>query len=498
MDYQQLHLYQQSLLNQALTEGIKRNEEQSKVWSAYKERHKKIISGLEILPLELSTNCMVPIGKRALMKGKLVHTNEILICLGEGYFAKYTAAQAIALCNRRIKKSDDMLLNLEKERNLYEMRQILPLEQDVFGDGDRKDLVEHWDEQKLEDWRVQHRQREKEYHKKLSELKKQEKKEIKTEEDLLHRLDELELQEELEAEIDRLQEGHINFYGEELEEGEVYDESEEEEESSSDEATNEMLERELEKLQEIRIQKKLAVPPDSSLNVTDKKKQKEAKNIDDTFLNESPSIIINEILGKPPAVSKAEFESVEPTNEIREQRRNRERKVSFVEPYVQEKNNDDDETPLAKERRVSFIEQRLPSEDDSTEDFINEENEKEDDETIQIHFKHSDIDPQIAISAGNVIENPRDVYRLFDKPKSILKRSPNDLCAINNVSSLLECSADQEIEEDNVLPGASTYSIVVKDIQERKLEDPKTELDYPTDKPRRVSKFKLNRSGIKN
>lgn len=45
---------------------------------------------------------MVPIGKLALMRGKLTHTNEILVCLGDNYFAKYSASQAIALCNRRI------------------------------------------------------------------------------------------------------------------------------------------------------------------------------------------------------------------------------------------------------------------------------------------------------------------------------------------------------------------------------------------------------------
>lgn len=49
---------------------------------------------------------MVPIGKRAFMKGKLIHTNEILACLGDNYFAKYSAAQAIALCNRRIECMD--------------------------------------------------------------------------------------------------------------------------------------------------------------------------------------------------------------------------------------------------------------------------------------------------------------------------------------------------------------------------------------------------------
>lgn len=68
----------------------------------YKKRHEKVIEALKVFPLSLSMNCMVPIGKLALMKGKLTHTNEILVCLGDGYFAKYSASEAIALCNRRL------------------------------------------------------------------------------------------------------------------------------------------------------------------------------------------------------------------------------------------------------------------------------------------------------------------------------------------------------------------------------------------------------------
>lgn len=49
--------------------------------------------------------------------------------------------------------ADEMLKNLETERNLYEMRQYLSLEHDVFEDEDRKDIVEHWTENKLDEWR---------------------------------------------------------------------------------------------------------------------------------------------------------------------------------------------------------------------------------------------------------------------------------------------------------------------------------------------------------
>ena len=50
---------------------------------------------------------------------------------------------------------------------------------------------------------VQHRQKEKEYRQKLCELRNKEKTKIEDAESLWKRLDELELQEELEEELDR-------------------------------------------------------------------------------------------------------------------------------------------------------------------------------------------------------------------------------------------------------------------------------------------------------
>jgi hypothetical protein len=46
-----------------------------------------------------------------------------------------------------------MLESLENEKNFYEMKQILPLKHDVFGEEDRKDILEHWSEDKLDEWR---------------------------------------------------------------------------------------------------------------------------------------------------------------------------------------------------------------------------------------------------------------------------------------------------------------------------------------------------------
>lgn len=46
-----------------------------------------------------------------------------------------------------------MLNDLEAERNLYETRQYFPLKHDIFGEEDRKDILEHWNEDKLDKWK---------------------------------------------------------------------------------------------------------------------------------------------------------------------------------------------------------------------------------------------------------------------------------------------------------------------------------------------------------
>lgn len=51
-----------------------------------------------------------------------------------------------------VSAADDMLKRLEDERNLYEMRLLLPAEH-LFGEQDKKDIFEHWNEEKLDEWR---------------------------------------------------------------------------------------------------------------------------------------------------------------------------------------------------------------------------------------------------------------------------------------------------------------------------------------------------------
>ncbi|XP_076636657.1 unconventional prefoldin RPB5 interactor isoform X2 [Colletes latitarsis] len=177
---------------------------------------------------------MVPIGKRALMKGKLIHTNEVLVCLGNGYFVKYSAFGAEALCKRRIQEAEETLKNLDVERDLYETRMTIK-GSDLFGDCSSSEIVEHWNQDQVEEWKKKHREREREYNKKLAKLRQEEQKKIQTEEDLFQRLDQLEIEEELADEFNRLEDERYQLLGEEsYKEEEEEEESYEEAESSSE------------------------------------------------------------------------------------------------------------------------------------------------------------------------------------------------------------------------------------------------------------------------
>ncbi|XP_008545921.1 unconventional prefoldin RPB5 interactor-like protein [Microplitis demolitor] len=495
----------QQLFNKVISERLKINNEQIKTWNDYKKRHEKVIEGLKILPGELSTNCMVPIGKLALMQGKLTHTNEIMVCLGDGYFAKYTSAQAIALCNRRIKKADEMLENLNKERNLYEMRKMIPDCFDIFNNDDKREFNEHWDDKKLDEWRREHRQREKEFRQKLRESKK-DKVEIKTEDDLFKRLDALELQEELEDELNRLEEEDD---GNTLEDDEYYDESEVDSESYSsdysEEATNEIHEKKSSKVN-YRLQVLNNVNTGKLNNYGTEDREQESRSNDCRSEARSDESHMATNAHEISSTSKdlnllAESKSVDAKKP--DKVKVKEKKVAFAEPQVKYFSNEEEMEVSTDKRRISVIEQRLyeySKEDDDSED------ESDEDDTIRIYFKHSDSVPSIPVSEGDEIVTPRDIYKTIPGPKSILKKTPDfnkNSCDKNSINDKQTLTNDLVGESDEDLEHGSVYNNVVREIKEHvpdevvKVEEVAVK---PVDEPRQtkpVSKFKLERAGLR-
>lgn len=208
-------------------------KEKVKQLTKFKEDYEALKARLETLPDKVSHEVMVPFGKLAFIPGKVRHTNEILCLLGDNWFVERSAKQAAQMVERRIKGCDETLKKFHGELKLMDgwcdqtkkLRQELDLNQGV-------NIVETEED---EGWREEHRIKVREYKQKMALLKQQsaeESHERSEEEELWLRLDELELEEELQHELDLLGVGDGSYELEEEDE-EVSEAVKEEQEEES-------------------------------------------------------------------------------------------------------------------------------------------------------------------------------------------------------------------------------------------------------------------------
>ena len=79
-----------ALLDDARQRGAK--------WCGHREEYAKLEKTLESLPEMEGAEAAVPLTKKAFMLGRLTHTNEVLVLLGDNWFAQRSAKQAAAIC----------------------------------------------------------------------------------------------------------------------------------------------------------------------------------------------------------------------------------------------------------------------------------------------------------------------------------------------------------------------------------------------------------------
>ncbi|CAL1595605.1 unnamed protein product [Knipowitschia caucasica] len=112
--------------------AVRLREEHEKVVKDCESRidHWKKVSGdyealndrLKTLPDKLAYDIMVPFGPLAFMPGKLVHTNEVTVLLGDNWFAKCSAKQAQKIVDHRMKHVKHELDELTKTVKNFEAR----------------------------------------------------------------------------------------------------------------------------------------------------------------------------------------------------------------------------------------------------------------------------------------------------------------------------------------------------------------------------------------
>lgn len=71
------------------------------------------------LPDELSYEIMVPISKKGFMPGKLIHTNEILVLVGDNWMIERSAKQSGAMIDRRLLGIEEHIKKLNEEKNKF-------------------------------------------------------------------------------------------------------------------------------------------------------------------------------------------------------------------------------------------------------------------------------------------------------------------------------------------------------------------------------------------
>jgi len=79
------------------------------------EDYSKLIKRLKTLPDTTTQSTMVPVGDIAFLPGKIVHTNEIMVLLGDNWFVERSAKQASEVADRRLKMVEKQLDDLVKE-----------------------------------------------------------------------------------------------------------------------------------------------------------------------------------------------------------------------------------------------------------------------------------------------------------------------------------------------------------------------------------------------
>ncbi|KAJ1955334.1 hypothetical protein GGI12_005585 [Dipsacomyces acuminosporus] len=132
-------------------------------YAEYKQEYKDLQRVLKDLPNEIEHEAMIPVGPLAFFPGKLVHTNEILVLLGDNWFVERSASQAVEIAKRREEFVNEKIAQIKREvKELSKRREVLPsalpsmgeeLEQAMYNeDGERIiDIKEELTEEHLGD-----------------------------------------------------------------------------------------------------------------------------------------------------------------------------------------------------------------------------------------------------------------------------------------------------------------------------------------------------------
>eukprot|EP00092_Neocalanus_flemingeri_P037262 GFUD01040583.1.p1 GENE.GFUD01040583.1~~GFUD01040583.1.p1 ORF type:complete len:386 (+),score=119.07 GFUD01040583.1:38-1195(+) len=179
-----------SKLTEQVTSQAEAAKERGRAMLGHRDAYSKLKDKLETLSDTMRHQVMVPFTSKAFMPGQLVHTNEILVLLGDNWFVETSAKNAAEIAERRITECDKMLVKIEEEVKLIEgwrkQAGAVGKEQEEC-----VDIQEEFEEDTEKKWKIKHKEN-------VKKEREKENTKVETDEDMWRRLEELEVEEALE------------------------------------------------------------------------------------------------------------------------------------------------------------------------------------------------------------------------------------------------------------------------------------------------------------
>ncbi|XP_077293042.1 unconventional prefoldin RPB5 interactor [Arctopsyche grandis] len=422
-------------IDKAISESEKNVEFYENQKKNYEELSKNLVSYNE----SLSPSIMVPICNRVLMKGNLIHTNEILVSLGCDYFVKTSSKDAQKICNRRILQTEAILHDLKKESKF--LKDQIDFSESNILSHDGEEIIEVYDDEADREWRIKHRE-----NVKCHLQKEKSEREAVDFNDFMIKLDILELQEEMDV-AEKVQDT-----------------------KPSPDQDLELKEFTLRKrLADLRQRKKTQclTYEDTVKRLDELEEEEELEDELDRFYDENLSRNNHD---SEDDSAESDDESVESGDTI----------IDHTKETASSANSTKNELNGTKiKRRVSFVDNNFTSEDADT-------------NKILINFSHSDTVHNRNEECSQKINSPSDIYHHFPEcvkkqPKPIIKNCHKVKNEIHNLSEIESTSS--EIVQCVPVP----EQIVIGDIVEHGRDAIKEQEfeSIPQQKP--ISKFKSMR-----
>jgi len=151
-------------------DALTRAEEGVTEWEGYLTGYKALSDRLLTLTDHTQHHVMAPLGSHCLVPATLVHTNEILVLLGNEWFAERSAKQASEIAGRRAAQCQDMLNKFKAQKELC--NSWLKHSQEIMDENVVEINEQVTEDQYLKDKEV-HRENVKKYRQKLRKQKEE-------------------------------------------------------------------------------------------------------------------------------------------------------------------------------------------------------------------------------------------------------------------------------------------------------------------------------------